>query len=143
KRHQQEERPLRKAAGPGNAPAEPDGGPTPLHPQQPDADGPNGASARTSASALAGRAPSQAEAPVAAAKQAEIEVEPAPSRGPVQARPEVVRADASPAGVGVPQRLDPPNPIQQSIARIQEACQAPPLAPQEYRVLFEIMAREI
>jgi hypothetical protein len=42
-----------------------------------------------------------------------------------------------------PQRLDSPNPIQQSIARIQEACQAPPLAPQEYRALFEIMAKEI
>lgn len=42
-----------------------------------------------------------------------------------------------------PQRLDPPSPIQQSIARIQEACQAPPLAPQEYRALFEIMAKEI
>jgi hypothetical protein len=41
-------------------------------------------------------------------------------------------------------RLDPPqSPIQQAIARIQEACQAPPLAPQEYRVLFEIMAKEI
>ena len=33
--------------------------------------------------------------------------------------------------------------IQQSIARIQEACQAPPLAPQEYRALFEVMAQEI
>jgi hypothetical protein len=42
-----------------------------------------------------------------------------------------------------PQRLETPNPIQQSIARIQEACQAPPLAPQEYRALFEIMAKEI
>jgi hypothetical protein len=42
-----------------------------------------------------------------------------------------------------PQRLDTPSPIQQSIARIQEACQAPPLAPQEYRALFEIMAKEI
>jgi NYN domain len=43
----------------------------------------------------------------------------------------------------MPQRLDAPSPIQQSIARIQEACQAPPLAPQEYRALFEIMAQEI
>jgi hypothetical protein len=43
----------------------------------------------------------------------------------------------------VAQRLDTPSPIQQSIARIQEACQAPPLAPQEYRALFEIMAQEI
>ena len=33
--------------------------------------------------------------------------------------------------------------VQKSIARIQEACQAPPLAPPEYRLLFEIMAKEI
>ena len=33
--------------------------------------------------------------------------------------------------------------MQQSIARIQEACQAPPLAPHEYRLLFEVMAKEI
>jgi NYN domain len=33
--------------------------------------------------------------------------------------------------------------IQQSIARIQDACQAPPLAPHEYRQLFEVMAKEI
>lgn len=33
--------------------------------------------------------------------------------------------------------------IQRSIARIQEACQAPPLAPPEYRMLFEVMATEI
>ncbi len=33
--------------------------------------------------------------------------------------------------------------IHQSIARIHEACQAPPLAPPEYRMLFEVMAQEI
>ncbi len=33
--------------------------------------------------------------------------------------------------------------IRQSIARIHEACQAPPLAPPEYRALFEVMADEI
>jgi hypothetical protein len=33
--------------------------------------------------------------------------------------------------------------IQQSIARIHEACKAPPLAPPEYRVLFETIAQEI
>jgi len=33
--------------------------------------------------------------------------------------------------------------IQQSIARIQDACQAPTLAPHEYRLLFELMAEEI
>src|SRR5215468_9005736 len=33
--------------------------------------------------------------------------------------------------------------IQQSITRIQDACQAPPLAPHEYRLLFEVMAKEV
>ena len=33
--------------------------------------------------------------------------------------------------------------LQQSIARIHEACQVPPLSPPEYRVLFEVMAEEI
>ncbi len=33
--------------------------------------------------------------------------------------------------------------IQQSIARIHDACQAPPLAPPEYRLLFETIAHEI
>ncbi len=45
-----------------------------------------------------------------------------------------------------PQMQRPAEPaatIQQSIARIHEACQAPPLAPPEYRMLFEVMAQEI
>lgn len=33
--------------------------------------------------------------------------------------------------------------VQQAITRIQEACQAPPLSPPEYRLLFEVMAQEI
>lgn len=33
--------------------------------------------------------------------------------------------------------------LQQSIARIHEACQAPPLSPPEYRALFEAIAQEI
>jgi hypothetical protein len=47
------------------------------------------------------------------------------------------------------QRGMPPRPgdqatqLQQSIARIHEACRAPALAPAEYRVLFDIMAQEI
>jgi hypothetical protein len=35
------------------------------------------------------------------------------------------------------------NQLQQSIARIHEACQAPPLSPPEYRALFETMTQEI
>src|SRR5690606_102942 len=34
-------------------------------------------------------------------------------------------------------------PLQQSIARIHEASQAPPLSPPEYRALFELLAQEI
>jgi NYN domain len=33
--------------------------------------------------------------------------------------------------------------LQHSIARIHDACQAPPLSPPEYRALFELMAQEI
>jgi len=33
--------------------------------------------------------------------------------------------------------------IQQAVARIYEACQAPPLSPPEYRAVFEVMASEI
>ena len=143
KRHQQEDRPSRKVAETGNAPAEP--GPAPLNPatQRPEAPGLEGISVQTGDGAAAGRAPSHADAPAVATKPAEADVEPAPLRGAVHTRLESARTDSSPAITAAPQRLDPPNPIQQSIARIQEACQAPPLAPQEYRVLFEIMANEI
>jgi hypothetical protein len=51
--------------------------------------------------------------------------QPSPTRAPAQAaRPEAAS-------------------IQQSITRIHDACQAPPLAPPEYRALFEVMAQEI
>jgi len=33
--------------------------------------------------------------------------------------------------------------LQQSIARIHDACQAPPLEPNQYRALFEVMAQEL
>jgi hypothetical protein len=42
-----------------------------------------------------------------------------------------------------PRAKETTSTIQQSIARIHEACQAPPLAPPEYRALFEVMALEI
>lgn len=47
------------------------------------------------------------------------------------------------AGAPVARNADQASQIQQSIARIHEACQAPPLSPPEYRVLFEVMAEEI
>jgi hypothetical protein len=57
--------------------------------------------------------------------------------------PHLRAATAHQAAAHHPPRAEAPSAIQQSIARIQEACQAPPLAPPEYRVLFEIMAKEI
>ncbi len=42
-----------------------------------------------------------------------------------------------------PRTAEQATQIQQSIARIHEACQAPALAPAEYRVLFDVMAQEI
>jgi NYN domain len=46
-------------------------------------------------------------------------------------------------GPAQPRTADAAQVLQQSIARIHEACQAPPLSPPEYRVLFECMATEI
>ena len=98
--------------------------------------------------------------PPAAPRQAAPESGPAPSLRPVA-------ADAAPASRVEPpdasvkarvlqqasaaqrselpaqRRPDVHSAIQQSITRIHEACQAPALAPQEYRALFEIIAKEI
>jgi uncharacterized LabA/DUF88 family protein len=60
---------------------------------------------------------------------------PPPARTEPSFTPAPVPAAARPAAG--------PSTIQQSIARIHEACQAPPLAPPEYRLLFETMAQEI
>jgi hypothetical protein len=59
------------------------------------------------------------------------------------ARP-AAQAPAQPAPAApTPRAKEATSTIQQSIARIHEACQAPPLAPPEYRALFEVMALEI
>ena len=50
---------------------------------------------------------------------------------------------AAAAAPQVPVDTESPAQIQQSIARIHEACQAPPLSPPDYRALFESMAEEI
>jgi hypothetical protein len=64
---------------------------------------------------------------------------PAPRAQVPIAQAPIAQAPAAPAA----QRNDAVSNVQQSIARIQEACQAPPLAPPEYRLLFELMAKEI
>lgn len=57
---------------------------------------------------------------------------------------DAARAEAPPPPMtAAPRTADHATQIQQSIARIHEACQAPALAPAEYRVLFDVMAQEI
>ncbi len=74
--------------------------------------------------------------------------EPAPPRGESEApvaRPaprETTAPQATQASAAV-QSSDQASAIQKSIARIHEACQAPPISPPEYRALFEVMAEEI
>lgn len=69
---------------------------------------------------------------------------PPPDRAPLGA-PAAPRTEAAPARQAQPvaRSAEQASRIQQSIARIHEACQAPPLSPPEYRVLFEVMAEEI
>jgi hypothetical protein len=66
---------------------------------------------------------------------------PAPGTVPAQAQRPV--APPPPMAPAAPRSGDQAAQIQQSIARIHDACQAPALAPAEYRVLFDIMAQEI
>ncbi len=83
------------------------------------------------------QAPAQPESyrPAAAARPAQ----PAPAAQPTQQpAPERTAAPARQT-----QSPDTASAIQKSIARIHEACQAPPISPPEYRVLFDVMAEEI
>jgi hypothetical protein len=52
-------------------------------------------------------------------------------------------APAAPPAAPAPRTADQATQIQQSISRIHEACNAPALAPAEYRVLFDVMAQEL
>lgn len=94
----------------------------------------------------------QQHAPAAQAAPApQAALAPAPSAQPAPGFPTPMGSQAptqQPARAAVPAPQTPraaegATAIQQSIARIHEACQAPPLSPPEYRVLFEVMAQEI
>jgi hypothetical protein len=94
------------------------------------------AEARPSRSAAKGKAKagrSAVPAPAAA---------PAPAAGPAPTIPTAAPPPPPPPLAAAPPAASSAA-IQQSIARIQDACQAPPLAPHEYRLLFEVMAKEI
>lgn len=82
--------------------------------------------------------PAATQQPQAPLMQAQPEPRREAPRAPAAAQP----AQQAPAA---PQQrtADQATQIQQSIARIHEACQAPALAPAEYRVLFDVMAQEL
>ncbi len=86
------------------------------------------------------RAAAQSSAPAAQMQYASMPVPPmAPQARPAAPRQQFAAEPQAPAqrAPGVQ------SVIQQSIARIHDACQAPPLSPPEYRALFEVMAEEI
>ena len=90
-------------------------------------------------------APRQPQNPFAASPMASTPASYAPApQPPLQQRTPTQYAHqaSAPAAQQVPDGESPAQ-IQQSIARIHEACQAPPLSPPDYRALFESMAEEI
>ncbi len=116
--------PVKEVAGPPPPPAQIAAEPEVSEPE-------SGAATRSSRSAAKAKAKG-GRAPV-----------PTPAAGPVPAG-----QTAAPPPPPPPPQAPAPSAsnsaaIQQSIARIQDACQAPPLAPHEYRLLFEVMAKEI
>ncbi|MBS0267859.1 MAG: NYN domain-containing protein [Proteobacteria bacterium] len=100
-------------------------------------------------------APAAAQASIAQAAAAPAlpprrqPIAPPPQQASYQPEPcrELARPQASqtppPPATATPRGADHATQIQQSIARIHEACQAPALAPAEYRVLFDVMSQEI
>ena len=97
----------------------------------------------------------------AAAHNGAGRAEPAPAAAPAAQKQEAPAAAKATAGAGrspAPTASRPAEPsaarrpglsqqsataLQQSVARIHEACQAPPLAPPEYRMLFELLSAEL
>ncbi len=96
--------------------------------------------------APAAQQPVQGQAPAAAAAAQRSRFAEAAAQSPVaaQMQPQLsARTQQAYSTTHQPARSNEPSPIHQSIARIHDACQAPPLAPPEYRMLFETMAQEI
>jgi NYN domain-containing protein len=97
--------------------------------------------------AAAGYAP-QLTAPAVAAADPLAQYGIIPTSQPTIATPRMGNAvpaarTATAAAAALAPAGSPTSAIQQSIARIHEACQAPPMSPHEYRTLFEVMAKEI
>ncbi len=68
---------------------------------------------------------------------------PAPQHEPARSEQPAAPQSRAPQVPTTPSADGNASAIQKSIARIHEACQAPPISPPEYRVLFDVMAEEI
>lgn len=78
------------------------------------------------------------------AQPVEAYLPPVPQTQPMAQTRTAAPASAPPAAPRAPARAsEAMSQMQNSIARIYEACQAPTLAPAEYRAVFEILAEEI
>lgn len=85
----------------------------------------------------------EAAAPVPHAMQQHAVPQQAVSQPSMPQEPAGQQRMAAPPAVPAQRPVETASAIQQSIARIHDACQAPPLSPPEYRALFEVMAQEI
>ncbi|MCL4765199.1 MAG: NYN domain-containing protein [Hyphomicrobiaceae bacterium] len=112
------------------------------------APGATAAEALTQALEPAAAAPKRA-APAQPAQQSFRAAATPPAAQPRQSgldlpKPPAQRSAAPPPSAPPPTRsAENAAALQQSIARIHEACQAPPLSPPEYRALFELLAQEL
>lgn len=85
----------------------------------------------------------QSGAPTAQPAMQSAPTAPPQQQPQAEMRRDVQRPAAPPVMPQASRTADQATQIQQSIARIHDACQAPALAPAEYRVLFDVMAQEI
>jgi hypothetical protein len=95
-------------------------------------------------SRLDSRLDARLDRPAAEPPQSAAPRQPLPATAPAPAARAAMPPPAAPQPAPkIPARTEQAPTIQQSITRIHDACQAPPLAPPEYRALFEVMAQEI
>jgi hypothetical protein len=121
----------------------------PLNDTQPEYDAPLQPTARAAAapampvSNQSGPSPRATYANVPVQAPAPQQSMPAPAPAPTQTQPPARAAAPAPAPKVQSRAATSATSLQQSVTRIYEACQAPPLSPPDYRRLFEAMAAEI
>jgi hypothetical protein len=109
----------------------------------PETNQPVAQSTSVQASGAAIAPPVRRSPPEASVQTAKAEAQPVLPATILSPRQQLTADPSPPAQQQVIAQPQPPSSIQASIARIHDACKAPPLAPPEYRLLFEIITLEI